>query len=248
MSASADTAVSDPSPPGPPAWLGYALALPLVGATTLIAVVTDRSVAIPNLSLIFVLPVIVLAVTSGWGAALLAAVGGVVCYNFFLIEPRYTLRVADPANVWALALFLVVATVSSAVAGVSRRRAAEAREHADQATALQGLARALVAAPDRQAILTAAADALGRLFVTPAVVVLSDHHDIVASALGGGASLSPDDWEAARWALVSRLPTRADHRMRFVNEQDDRNRRLLHLFNQTLQPVFELALDSRARL
>ncbi len=209
MSVSADTAVNA-SPPEPPAWLGYALAPPLVGVTTLIAVVTDRSVAIPNLSLIFVLPVIVLAVTSGWGAALLAAVGGVVCYNFFLIEPRYTLRVADPANVWALALFLVVATVSSAVAGVSRRRAAEAREYADQGAALQGLVRALVAAADRQAILGAAADALGRLFATPAVVILADRHDIVASAPGAGASLSPDDWEAARWALVSRLPTRAD--------------------------------------
>lgn len=210
MSASADTVVANPSPPEPSAWLGYALAPPLVALTTLIAVVTDRSVAIPNLSLIFVLPVIVLAVTSGWGAALLAAVGGVVCYNFFLIEPRYTLRVADPANVWALALFLVVATVASAVAGVSRRRAAEAREYADQAAALQGLARALVAAPDRQAILTAAADALGRLFAAPAAVVLADQHDVSASALGTGACLSPNDWEAARWALVSRTPTRAD--------------------------------------
>ena len=40
----------------------------------------------------------------------------------------------------------------------------------------------------------------------------------------------------------------ADHRVRFVDEQDDRRRRRLHLLDQPLEAVLELAFDARARL
>src|SRR3954447_15944143 len=115
----------------------YALSALMVGAATVGAILVDQVQAVPNLSLIFVLPVVIAAVSFGWGPALAAAVAGVVAYNFFLIEPRYTLRVADPANVWALALLLLTAAIVSAVAAQSRRRAIAAWKAADQALALQ---------------------------------------------------------------------------------------------------------------
>src|SRR5205807_2224646 len=110
------------------------------------AVLVDRVQRVPNLSLVFVLPVIVAAVSFGWGPALAAAVAGVLAFNFFLIAPRYSLDVADAANLWALALLLIAAAIVSAVAAQSRRRAVEAWTAADQATALQALARNLVGA------------------------------------------------------------------------------------------------------
>src|SRR5262249_11949911 len=47
---------------------------------------------------------------------------------------------------------------------------------------------------------------------------------------------------------LSGLTARADHSMGFVDEQNDRSRRGLHLFDETLQAVFELALDPGAGL
>jgi K+-sensing histidine kinase KdpD len=76
----------------------YALSLMMVAAATLAAILVDQVQKVPNLSLIFVLPVIVAAVSFGWGPALGAAVAGVVAFNFFLIAPLYSLNVADPAN------------------------------------------------------------------------------------------------------------------------------------------------------
>src|SRR6185312_16306012 len=114
-------------------------------AATLAAVLVDEVQAVPNLSLVFVLPVVIAAVSFGWGPALAAAVAGVLAFNFFLIPPRYTLRVADPSNLWALILLLIVAAIVSAVAAQSRRRAMEALNAAGQATALQALAQGLVA-------------------------------------------------------------------------------------------------------
>ena len=44
------------------------------------------------------------------------------------------------------------------------------------------------------------------------------------------------------------LATGANQRVGLVDEEDDRRRRLLHLVDHTLEPVFKLALHARARL
>lgn len=188
--------------------LGYSLSLVLVAGATFAAVVVDQVVRTPNLSLIFVLPVVIAAVSFGWGPALAAALAGDLAFNFFLIEPRYTLRVDDPANVWALALLLVTAAIVSAVAAQSRRRAQLAWRAADHAIALQSLARSLVAAPDRQVIAASVAETLARLFKAPVVVLFAEGDELALAALAQGAVLSVADKEAARWALASRMPTR----------------------------------------
>jgi len=199
--------VTERRPAGRTAGLGYLAALGMVAGATLAALGVEQVVDAPNLSLIFVLPVVVAAVSFGWGPALTAALSGVAAYNFFLIEPRYTLRVGEPANVWALALLLVIAALLSAVAAESRRRALQAWEAAEQANALQDLARALVGADDRRSIARAAAEALARVFQAPSAVYLElgDELERVATARG---EPQPADDEAARWALASRLPTR----------------------------------------
>ncbi|MBI1198295.1 MAG: DUF4118 domain-containing protein [Phenylobacterium sp.] len=190
------------------AWLAYALSSGMVAAATVVAVVVDQAIDIPNLSLVFVLPVVIAAVSFGFGPALAAAVVGVVAYNFFLIEPRHTFRVADPSNVWALVLLLTTAAVVSAVAADARRRALQAWEAADQASALQALARALVGETARSGVAAHCAEALSHLFHAPAVVLL--HEDGALRPLGtaGGADLSEADIEAAGWSLASGCATR----------------------------------------
>src|SRR5262245_25833236 len=78
--------------------LRYLAALMMTALATAVAVGLDSSVTIPNLSLVFVIPVVVAAVTFGLGSSLISAILGAFAYNFFLTEPRYTLLVDDPAN------------------------------------------------------------------------------------------------------------------------------------------------------
>ncbi|WP_394763746.1 DUF4118 domain-containing protein [Phenylobacterium sp.] len=186
----------------------YALSFLMVAAATLAAVLVDEVQAVPNLSLIFVLPVVIAAVSFGWGPSLAAAVAAVLAFNFFLIAPRYSLHVADPANLWALILLLITAGIVSAVAAQSRRRAMEAWTSADQATALQALARSLVAATGGAGSAEASAQALARLFQAPAVVLLQGESDLALAGQAGGGDLSVADREAAGWALAARTPTR----------------------------------------
>jgi len=186
----------------------YGLSLAMVAAATMAAVLVTHIQSIPNLSLVFVLPVVIAAVSFGWGPALAAAVAGVLAFNFFLIPPLYSLNVAEPANLWALTLLLIVAAIVSAVAAQARRRAVDAWDAADQATALQVLAHGLVAAKGEAGAADACAQALARLFRASAAVLLRGESDFTSVALAGGGELVAADREAAGWALAARTPTR----------------------------------------
>lgn len=188
--------------------LAHLAALVLTAVAALATVVLEQVMPVPNLSLVFVLPVVIAAVALGWGPSLTAVAASVLAFNFFLIEPRYTLRVAEPSNVLALLLLLAVAAVVSAVAAEARRRAVEARRSADQAGALNAFATGLVAARDLEALTGACAETLTRLFAAPALVLTEADGALAVAARAGGAQPSAADLEAARWTLASGLPSR----------------------------------------
>src|SRR6185369_17026550 len=131
---------------GTTAAIGYVSSLVLVAAATVAAFVVDQLVQTPNLSLVFVLPVIIAALSFGWGPALVSALIGVAVFDFLFVEPRMSFQVANPTDLWALALLLLVAAIASTVGAQSRRRAVEARRAATQAEALRALAHAIIRA------------------------------------------------------------------------------------------------------
>ncbi len=102
--------------------------------------------AIPNLSLVFVIPAHRRRVTFGFGASFFSAILGALAFNFFLTEPRYTLNVDDPANIWAIALLFVVGCIASPLASIARRRADDAALLRRQAATLQTYSRDALAA------------------------------------------------------------------------------------------------------
>ncbi|MDZ4371157.1 MAG: DUF4118 domain-containing protein [Phenylobacterium sp.] len=188
--------------------VAYAASLAMVAAATGLGLAVEQHVSVPNLSLVFVLPVVVAAAAFGWGPAITAALAGVAAYNFFLIPPLRTFVVADPSNVWALVFLLGAGAVVSFVAAQARRRAVDAAWSARQARALEGLAKRLVSAADGQTAAAACADALSALFDAPAVVFLDADGQLDAGTLAGGAAPGEADRDAAAWALASRLATR----------------------------------------
>jgi K+-sensing histidine kinase KdpD len=79
----------------------YLASFAMTAIATIVAVGVDLTVTIPNLSLVFVVPVIIAGISLGLGPSLLSAILGALAFNFFLTEPRYSLAVDDPANIWA---------------------------------------------------------------------------------------------------------------------------------------------------
>ena len=190
--------------------IGYAASVALVAAAAIIAFVVDHIVTAPNLSLVFVVPVILSAVAFGWGPSLVSSLLSAAVFDFFFIQPLYTLQVANPTDLWALGLLLVVAAITSTVATESRRRALAAGRAAEQAEALHTLAHAIIKSESPEVVIRAAAQALGRIFAAPAVILSESGGALAPAAASGGASPSPADMEAAQWSLANGKPTRAE--------------------------------------
>jgi K+-sensing histidine kinase KdpD len=200
------TPTSDADPlfdPGASTVMRYLAAIAMTALATVVAVGADAKVAIPNLSLVFVVPVIVAGVSLGLGPSLCSAILGALAFNFFLTEPRYSLAVDDPANIWAIGLLFIVGLITSGVAFTSHRRAAEAALLRRQATVLQGYSRDLVAADNTKAIVSITAQALAALFRVPVVVMLVTEDRVVFLEKVGDVEPQEAELEAARSSLAT---------------------------------------------
>lgn len=206
-----DTLVATSDRPAPAsAALGYALSLAMVAAATVVAFVVDHIVQASNLSLVFVIPVIVAALRFGWAPAVASALLSVAIFDFLFVPPRMSFEVASPTDLWALALLLLVAAIASTVGAQARRRALEAWRAAERAEALHALAHAVIKAEPADRLMHTASKALGHIFDAPAVVLGEQAGRLRPTATCGRAILSLPDLEAAQWALANDKPTRAE--------------------------------------
>ncbi len=124
----------------------YALALSGVALVTIGLLQLGQS-SLGNASMLFLVVVLLSAALLGRGPAILASVAAFLASNFFLVEPRFTLRVDNPDEWIALILFLLAAIITGQVAASQRSRTQEAEEHARQARLLYDLA-VLMAEPN----------------------------------------------------------------------------------------------------
>ncbi|MFY9817997.1 MAG: DUF4118 domain-containing protein, partial [Pseudolabrys sp.] len=94
-----------------------------VVAALAVGEVLTKITPIPNLSIVFLLAVLVTAMSFGIWPAIYASVLSFLVYNFFFIPPLYTFTIAEPYELLALVIFLAVAVISSALAGRVREQA-----------------------------------------------------------------------------------------------------------------------------
>ena len=139
-----------------PRGAGYWRALVGTAAAVVLAIATEHWLGLDDLSLIFMLAVLVVAVRSSTGPAVLTAVLCFFAYNFFFIEPRYTFYIGARQGVVTVLLFLVAALLAGRLASQLSMRAEALRVANLQALARQMLARRLAMAADERAVLQAA--------------------------------------------------------------------------------------------
>lgn len=189
----------------------YAAALGLVAGAVGLGFLVRYLAGAPNVTLVFVLPVVIAATRLGFGASLLAAVAGVLAFDFFFTVPYYSFRIHGAGDMWAAGLLLTIAAIVSTVAAEARRRAVNAQLAADRAEALHDVAHLVAQAAPREDILTGGARALHRIFRAPAVVMLQSEGRLTPAATAGGAAVEAVDIEAAQWSLQNDKPLRGEN-------------------------------------
>ncbi len=93
---------------------------------TAVIVVFHLYPAIPNISIVYLLVVLALAVVRGRYAAILASLVAFLSFDFFIVPPLFTFVMYRLEEWIALAVFLVGALLTSQLAGALRERAEQA--------------------------------------------------------------------------------------------------------------------------
>jgi two-component system sensor histidine kinase KdpD len=160
-------------PPRPHARRGridYLAAFGIVLASTIVAEVLNRLLHTNRLSAVFLAAVLITAVTFGSGPAYFAALLAFGIYNFYLVEPRFTLGEFSVEDILLLTLFLAVAMLTGRLAGRVRDQAASAQRRARTTEALFEASREFSGLNDEEFIRNGLLKHVGDVAGAPAVL------------------------------------------------------------------------------
>ena len=190
-------------------WMPYVWSTVAIAAAVGLGRAMSAIMPLPHMSMIFLMAVLFPAVIFGMWPAIYASVLSFLAYNFFFIEPLYTFTVAEPYELLALFVFLIIAVITSALAGrvrnqarISEQRMRSTRRLYEFTRKLSGLARlddvAEGAAGEIQTM-------LGR---ATAVLLEQDGELVLRAAWPPEDALDPHSMTAAQLAFAHDEPAR----------------------------------------
>jgi K+-sensing histidine kinase KdpD len=166
---------------------------------------------IPNISIVYLLVILLLAGTRGRYAALVAAVVAFLSFDFFLVPPLYTFVISRWEEWIALFVFLATALITSQLTTVTRQSVEQARLREREARILYETGRVINSTDRLDEQLDSIALALVRVFsswgVRECALLLPDQNGTLSIQADAPIrverfTLSPDEMIAARWVLI----------------------------------------------
>ena len=185
----------------------YAGALLMVATVTLIGLGLAPRWGNTPVVLLYLPPVIAVAVYGGLWPALVAAVASTMAYNYYFTAPYRTFLIASPADIVTVIVLFLVAAVTSHLAGSLRDQARLTAAHAARNATIAGFSRSLLSCTGEQEIAGQTVRELAGLFNCHAVFATgAEQPEIVATHPALGPPLQPHDLAAATLALTTGEP------------------------------------------
>ena len=206
VSAGAPDAAREEAPPraagpGPRRWGGYFGGTMLIALATAIAFLIDRFSTGGDLAMIFLAGVLISGLAFGLRPALWASALGILSYNYFFLEPRFSLAIGHAADVFTFTIFVAVAAASGWLTGRVRDQAQLSSRRAAAVTALLAASRRLSGAANQEEAARVLAEQASAASGGRAAVLLPAAQDLVVAASAPGAvELTTAEMAAARWA------------------------------------------------
>lgn len=178
-----------------------------VAIATAAGVLLSKFMPLPNVAIFFLLAVLVCGIRYGIASAVSASLLGFLGYNFFFIEPFYTLTVSKPYELISLLVFLAVAIMTASISGRLHDQADLIRERANSSEALYEFSRKLAAAAKLDDIVWLLAHRASQSVDGTSVVLLQTDGELqLKCAWPPEDMISTSDYAAARWALKNDSP------------------------------------------
>ncbi|WP_449105017.1 DUF4118 domain-containing protein [Pseudomonas mohnii] len=190
-------------------WFDYALAVVATILASALAWGVASILPLPNISLVFLAAVLLVAVRSSLGPALACAALSFLTYDFLFIPPNFSFSIQREEDVLTLLFFLLMAALTGNLAARQRRQLEALRDTQEETTELLDLSRKLTAATDRQAVISAAAQHLNGWSDLQLCLLNRDGQSGWKVETGGPLEFTEAERAAADWAWQHDQPAGA---------------------------------------
>lgn len=200
--------------PPPPAarrkrldWTGYAAAAVATAAASACGYGLSLFLDLPNISLIYLMAVLLVAIRHGLGPSIAVSVASFMAYNFFFTDPLFTFDIADTRNILTVVFFLVTAFITSNLAARVRAQVEATRLSARRTANLYDFSSRIAAAADQDDVLWAVVHHVASTLRGRSLVLLPED-----GRLAVRAGFPPEDRlddkarAAADWAWANAQP------------------------------------------
>lgn len=181
--------------------VGYLATLLVVAGVTVVAFMLSHVLALANVALLYLLPVMVGSTMYGLRQGLFAGLASSMAYNFFFLPPVGSLTVSNPENVVTLVVLLGVAIATSHLASRARVQADVAGSSARQNAAIAGFARQVASVRTTEELAQAICAEIARLFEVRAAFLMPSPHGLqLVAAFPPENRLATIEMAAAQWS------------------------------------------------
>jgi len=190
-------------------WFDYALAVVATVLASALAWAVASVLPLPNISLVFLAAVLLVAVRSSLGPALACAALSFLTYDFLFIPPNFSFSIQREEDVLTLLFFLLMAALTGNLAARQRRQLQALRDTQEETSELLDLSRKLTAATDRQAVVSAATQHLNGWSDVQLCLLNRDGQSGWKVETGGPLEFTEAERAAADWAWQHDQPAGA---------------------------------------
>jgi len=156
-----------------------------------------------NTTMIMLLPVVYSGSTWGRQAGITASFLAVGALDFFFVQPYLSFSVADLRYLPAFFVFFVVAIVTSLLADLVRWQGENARQRARFVSALNEFSRSLMAAKNKEELLSSASKGIAEAFDCNVLILLPEESGLlkVGTQIGEGMTVDERKLGVATWVF-----------------------------------------------
>ncbi len=184
-------------------WRQLSGSLLIVAATVAFCWMLESQLALINIAMILLLPVIYSGMTWGRRSGLITSLLAVVALDFFFVPPRMTLAFEDLRYLPMFIVFVIVGIITSFLADLVRWQGESARQRERFVSNLFSFSRNLMAAGNGEELLSCAAREIAQAFECEVMILLPDETGRLKERAKMGEHLIFDERKlgVATWVL-----------------------------------------------
>lgn len=189
-------------------WGGYAIAALAVVAATLVCYPVQTILSLVNVSMVYLLAVVLVASRGLVGPAVFATVAGMLAFDYVYIYPYFAFSFRQTEYILAFGAILIVGLLVSTLTIRLRHQLESAYQREAQTAALHACSRDLAIAPGLEQILETATHHAGLMFSCPVALLLPGPDRRVLFRSGDASRCRPGTptMIAAQWAFTNSRP------------------------------------------